>query len=79
MERGARKCCSELIETHLKLVVSVAEKHLSSGMPMLDLLQEGNLGLMNAVRSFAAQPGGEFSSYATTRIEESITKAIGKG
>ena len=65
-----------LIETHLTLVVSVAEKYLTSGIPMLDLVQEGNLGLMNAVRSFAEKPVGDFSSYATTRIEKSITNAI---
>lgn len=67
-----------IIETHLRLVVGVAEKHLSSGIPMLELLQEGNMGLMNAVRSFAAQPAGDFSSYATTRINEAITRAIEK-
>ena len=73
-ENAARR----LIETHLKLVVDVAEKHLSSGIPMLDLVQEGNIGLMNAVRSFAEEPSGDFSSYATTRIEKSITDAIVK-
>jgi|SRR5579864_1753473 len=71
-ENAARR----LIETHLELVVSVAQKHLSSGIPFLDLIQEGNLGLMNALRSFAEKPLGDFTSHATTRIEESITKAI---
>ena len=71
-EHAARR----LIETHLKLVVGVAEKHLSSSISMLDLVQEGNLALMSAVRSFAEKPVGDFSSYATTQIEESITNAI---
>lgn len=65
-----------VIEGHLKLVVIVAERHLSSGLSMLELLQEGNLGLMSAVRSFAERPVGDFASYATTQIEESIARAI---
>jgi len=73
-ENAARR----LIETHLQLVVSVAQKRLSSGIPFLDLIQEGNLGLLNALRRFAEEPEGDFTSYATTLIDESITKAIEK-
>jgi DNA-directed RNA polymerase sigma subunit (sigma70/sigma32) len=73
-ENAARR----LIETHLHLVVSVAKNHLSSGISMLDLIQEGNLGLLGAVRSFAERPWGEFDSYATNRIEKSMKDAVRK-
>jgi DNA-directed RNA polymerase sigma subunit (sigma70/sigma32) len=73
-ENAARR----LIETHLHLVVSIANNHLWSGIPILDLVQQGNLGLMDAIRSFAKQPSGDFSSYATKQIEESIKDAVQK-
>lgn len=72
-ENVARK----LIEGHLAQVVSVAQKHSDSGAPMLDLIQEGNKGLLSAVRSFAEKPIGDFSDYAETRIDEAIKKALG--
>jgi DNA-directed RNA polymerase sigma subunit (sigma70/sigma32) len=61
----------------INLVVNIAEKHLAPGAPLLDLIQEGNIGLMNAVRSFAERPIGDFTAHAAC-IEEAIAKAFGK-
>jgi len=66
-----------LIESHLAQVVSIAQKHSASGVPMLDLIQEGNIGLMNAVRGFAERPVGDFADYAATCIDDAIKKAFG--
>ncbi len=66
-----------LIESHLTQGVSIAQKHSASGVPMLDLIQEGNIGLMNAVRSFAESPIGDFTDHATTCIDDAIKKAFG--
>jgi len=67
-----------LIESQLMLVVKIAQKHSASGVPMLDLIQEGNIGLMNAVRSFAERPIGDFTAHAAACIEDTITKAVGE-
>ncbi len=67
-----------LIESQLVLVVSIAQKHSAAGVPMLDLIQEGNIGLMNAVRSFAERPIGDFTAHAAACIEDAIAKALGK-
>lgn len=67
-----------LVENRLALVVAIAEKHSASGVPMLDLIQEGNVGLMNAVRGFAEKPIGDFGAYAAPRIEDAISKAFGR-
>jgi len=66
-----------LIEAQLAQVVRIAQKHSSLGAPMLDLIQEGNIGLMNAVRRFAESPIGDFTDYAATCIEDAIKKAFG--
>ncbi len=66
-----------LIEGHLAQVLSIAQKHSASGVPMLDLIQEGNIGLINAVRSFAERPIGDFTDYAATCIDDAIKKAFG--
>ena len=66
-----------LIESHLTQVVSIAQKHSASGVPMLDLIQEGNIGLMNAVRTFAESPIGDFTDHASTCIDDAIKKAFG--
>jgi DNA-directed RNA polymerase sigma subunit (sigma70/sigma32) len=66
-----------LIESHLAQVVSIAQEHSASGVPMLDLIQEGNLGLMNAVRSFAERPIGDFTDYAAASIDDAIKRAFG--
>lgn len=67
-----------LIESLLPLVASIAQKHIASGIPMLDLIQEGNLGLMKSVKSFAETPTGDFPAFAATCIEDAITKAYPK-
>ena len=73
-----RNAATRLLESRLALVVSVAQKHSVSGVPMLELIQEGNIGLMNAVRSFAERPIGDFTTYAATCIEDAITSTLGK-
>lgn len=65
-----------LIEGHLAQVVGIAHKHSASGVRMLDLIQAGNLGLMNAVRNFAGKPIGDFTDYAATCIDDAIKKAF---
>jgi DNA-directed RNA polymerase sigma subunit (sigma70/sigma32) len=67
-----------LIESQLMLVVRIAEKHSASALPLLDLIQEGNIGLMNAVKSFAQSPVGDFTAHAADYIEGSITKLVGR-
>ena len=66
-----------IIEGHLTQVVSIAQKYPDSGTPILDLIQEGNRGLLNAVRSFAERPIGDFTDHAAACIDESIKKTFG--
>jgi DNA-directed RNA polymerase sigma subunit (sigma70/sigma32) len=66
-----------LIEAYLAQVVSIAQKHSSLSVPMLNLIEEGNIGLMNAVRRFAESPIGDFTDYATTCIDDAIKSAFG--
>jgi len=67
-----------LIESQLPLVASIAEKHSASGIPMLDLIQEGNIGLMKSVKRFAETPTADFPIFAATCIEEAIKNAYPK-
>ncbi|MFH1662847.1 MAG: RNA polymerase sigma factor RpoD [Chloroflexota bacterium] len=76
IEQEAKKSEKHLIEANLRLVVSVAKKHIGRGMPLLDLLQEGNIGLIRAVEKFDYHRGYKFSTYATWWIRQAITRAI---
>jgi len=76
IEYEAEKSEKHLTEANLRLVVSVAKKHIGRGMPLLDLLQEGNIGLIRAVEKFDYHRGFKFSTYATWWIRQAITRAI---
>src|SRR2546428_12675253 len=75
-DRTVRQAKRELMEANLRLVVSVAKRYLGSDLSLLDLVQEGNIGLMKAVDRFQYRRGFKFSTYATWWIRQAITRAI---
>jgi RNA polymerase primary sigma factor len=76
IDREGKEASKQLTVSNLRLVVSVAKKYVGHGMPLLDLIQEGNIGLVRAVEKFEYRKGYKFSTYATWWIRQAITRAI---
>jgi RNA polymerase primary sigma factor len=75
-EAKAKEAKSELVKANLRLVISIAKRHINRGLPFLDMIQEGNIGLMKAVDKFEYQRGYKFGTYATWWIRQAITRAM---